>query len=158
MRTGIPVLLLALLATACSGTPPATLGPTGESGAQALAACPDTPNCVHTGLRHPDGTQGLVLAEDWPDRPEAALDAIAEALEAMPRTEVVEREGRYLRAEATSRIFRFVDDVEVHLAMDGQVVVRSASRVGRSDMGVNAERVAELRGALERSGVVWSVP
>ena len=158
MKRGSPVLLVAVLLAACSGTPPATLGPTGEPGAGALAACPDTPNCVHTGLRHPEGTQGLVLAEDWPERPESALDAITGALEAMPRTQVVERDGRYLRAEATSRIFRFVDDVEVHLAEDGEVVVRSASRVGRSDMGVNAERVEELRSGLERSGVVWSVP
>jgi len=158
MKRGSPVLLVAVLLAACSGTPPATLGPTGEPGAGALAACSDTPNCVHTGLRHPEGTQGLVLAEDWPERPESALDAITEALEAMPRTQVVERDGRYLRAEATSRIFRFVDDVEVHLAEDGEVVVRSASRVGRSDMGVNAERVEELRSGLERSGVVWSVP
>lgn len=139
-----------LLAAACSGTPPATLGPS-EGG---LAPCPSSPNCVHTGVGHPEGTEPLHLAEPWSDDPEAALDTIAGALEQSPRTEVVERGPRYLHAEATSLLFRFVDDVEVLVREDGEVVVRSASRVGHSDMGVNGRRVADLRARLEEAGIV----
>jgi len=164
MRRALPVPTTLLVATvalaACSGTPPATLGPQPGPGADqpTLAPCPDTPNCVHTGLRHPEGTQGMVLAEDWPERPRAALDTVAGTLEQMTRTRVVERREDYLRAEATSLIFRYVDDVEVLLRDDGEVVVRSASRLGRWDLGVNARRVAELRSRLETAGVIWSVP
>ena len=146
----LALLVAALAASACHGTPPATLGPS-DGG---LAPCPSTPNCVHTGLRHPAGTETLRLSAGWEGRPEAALDSIAAVVEGMTRTGVVTREGRYLHAEATSFFFRFVDDVEILVRDDGEVVVRSASRVGRSDMGVNGRRVEELRARLREAGVI----
>jgi uncharacterized protein (DUF1499 family) len=63
---------------------------------------------------------------------------------------VAERRGDYLRAECRSRVFRFVDDLE--LLFDdaaGVVRYRSASRVGRSDLGVNRRRVDALRAAVD---------
>lgn len=149
LRLAIPAVLV-LAAAACSGTPPATLGPV-DGG---LAPCPSTPNCVHTGLRHPPGTEAIRLTEAWEGDPAAALDSIAAVVEGMTRTEVVERGDGYLHAEATSLVFRFVDDVEVLLRDDGEVVVRSASRVGRSDLGVNGRRVEELRERLARAGLI----
>ena len=147
-RTAALALVAAL--AACSGTRPATLGPT-DGG---LAPCPETPNCVHTGLRHPEGTEGMRLAPAWEGEPAAALDSIATVVEGMTRTAVVERTDRWLHAEATSLLFRFVDDLEVLVRDDGEVVVRSASRIGRSDMGVNGRRVAELRARLVEAGLV----
>lgn len=76
--------------------------------------------------------------------------AITETVEGMPRTEVVGMEGDYLRAEFTSRIFRFVDDVEFWVdGEEGLIHFRSASRVGRSDMGVSRERMTEITMNLE---------
>ena len=52
---------------------------------------------------------------------------------------------------ATTRVFRFKDDVTITLSREGDVTVvniRSASRVGKSDLGVNAKRIRRLQAAL----------
>jgi uncharacterized protein (DUF1499 family) len=64
----------------------------------------------------------------------------------LPRTKVVSSGADYLKAEARSAVFRFVDDVEFRLdAETGLIHVRSASRVGYSDLGANRKRVEALR-------------
>jgi uncharacterized protein (DUF1499 family) len=73
---------------------------------------------------------------------EAAQRMASEALLAEPRTRIVLEAPGYLRAESRSRLFRFVDDVEVVVDGPARVIrFRSASRVGRSDMGVNRMRM-----------------
>jgi uncharacterized protein (DUF1499 family) len=85
--------------------------------------------------------------------PEAGWAAARRAVEALPRTTVVRADERYLHAEVRSRLFRFVDDLELLLAEDGRRIdVRSASRVGHSDLGVNRRRVEALRQALREAG------
>jgi len=71
---------------------------------------------------------------------------------------VVEDTGSYLHAEARSRVFRFVDDVEFVLDPGARVIqVRSASRVGYSDFGVNRRRVERLGKAFDdESGAATS--
>lgn len=60
-----------------------------------------------------------------------------------------------LHAEATSLVFRFVDDVDAILnAETGLIHIRSASRVGYSDLGVNRRRMEKLRLALQKAGVI----
>lgn len=145
-------LLLALgstLAAACGGTPPDTLGPTA---AGALAPCPESPNCVHTGDRHPAGTEPILLDREMPEAELVA--ALRDVLEAMPRTRVVTVDGGYLHAEARSLVFRFVDDVEFLVEDDRELVVRSASRVGEGDLGVNGRRVADIRERLAERGLL----
>jgi uncharacterized protein (DUF1499 family) len=61
----------------------------------------------------------------------------------------------YLHAEVKSRVFRFVDDLELLLdPASGVVGIRSASRVGYSDLGVNRRRVETLRQQLIQAGVI----
>ena len=117
-----------------------------------LAPCPGSPNCVHTGLRHPEGTQGMFI-EGRIVRSEM-MPRILEVVEAMPRTRVITSTDTYLHAEVRSQLFRFIDDLELLILTDRELVVRSASRVGRGDMGVNAARVEELRGLLKEAGVI----
>jgi uncharacterized protein (DUF1499 family) len=86
------------------------------------------------------------------DTPQGAQARARQALLDEPRTTIVEERPLYLRAEARSRLFRFVDDVEIVVdSTAGLFRFRSASRIGRSDLGVNRarmERVSErLRGA-----------
>lgn len=108
-----------------------------------LAPCPDTPNCVSS--QAPDRAHRV---EPLPlvGTPEQALGRLREIIEAMPRT-VVEESGKgRLKARFRSLVFGFVDDLE--LAADpeaGVIHVRSASRVGYSDLGVNRRRVEEIR-------------
>ncbi len=108
-----------------------------------LAPCPDRPNCVSS------------LAEDAAHRveplplegtPEEALGRLREIIEAMPGATVDEvGEGR-LTARFRSRVFRFVDDLDLVVdAAAGVVHVRSASRVGYSDLGANRRRVEAIR-------------
>ena len=64
----------------------------------------------------------------------------------MPRATVIRTEGAYLYAEFRTRLMRYVDDVELYYdERAGLVHVRSASRLGRRDFGVNRRRVEELR-------------
>ncbi len=105
---------------------------------------------MNTGDRHPEGTPPLYLVS--PDA--AVFDSVRSVVASMSRMRVVSASGRYLHAEERSRLFRFVDDLELLAASDGELVVRSASRVGRSDLGVNRRRVERLRALLERSDLL----
>jgi len=88
----------------------------------------------------------MPAAEAWP--------LIRRTIEAQPRARIVEATGEYLHAEYRSRLFRFVDDLELHLRPDQRIIaVRSASRLGYSDFGVNRRRVETLCAGLSNLGV-----
>ncbi|MBM5799011.1 MAG: DUF1499 domain-containing protein, partial [Cyanobacteria bacterium M_surface_9_m1_291] len=71
-------------------------------------------------------------------------------IEAMPRTEVLEQGDGYLHATASSALFGFVDDLELYAdASRGELQARSLSRLGDSDLGVNARRLDQLREQLK---------
>ena len=81
-----------------------------------------------------------------------ALDELARVVESWPRTRVVKRLDVYLHAEIKSKLFGFVDDLELLVdEIHGVVQVRSGARVGWSDLGVNRKRVETLRDAFETS-------
>ena len=117
----------------CAGERPATLGTQNDQ----LATCPDSPNCV-SSFEQRDSQAIAPLTGN--------ISAVRAVLEQMPRTVIVTDDGNYIHAEFTSRLMGFVDDVEF-LAdpTSGQVHVRSASRLGHSDLGVNRERVESIR-------------
>jgi uncharacterized protein (DUF1499 family) len=79
------------------------------------------------------------------DTPASAYDRARKALLAEPRTRIVDARPGYLRAEAHTRAFRFVDDVE--LLVDSaarQISFRSSSRLGHNDWGVNRRRMERI--------------
>lgn len=113
-----------------------------------LRPCPDTPNCVSSQAPAGD-TQHAIAPLRFTGDGRASWERLRRALGSMPRTRIVEDTGEYLRAEATSLVFRFVDDLECLLDRDASVIhVRSASRVGHGDLGVNRRRVERLRALL----------
>jgi uncharacterized protein (DUF1499 family) len=78
-----------------------------------------------------------------------AMAAVRKAVEASERATVVRHEGNYLYAEFKSKLMGYVDDVEfTHDEKAGVIHVRSASRLGRKDFGVNRARVEALRGKI----------
>ena len=80
----------------------------------------------------------------------AALNRLSELVQESPRTVVVDQTETYLHAEASSAFFGFVDDLELFADRDNsQIQARSESRLGDSDLGVNAARLAALRSGLE---------
>ena len=73
-------------------------------------------------------------------------------IEAMPRARVTDADDLALHVEFTSRIFHFVDDVDCVLDPEAHsIAIRSASRLGYSDLGVNRKRVEAIRSALLQS-------
>lgn len=128
-----------------SETPPATLGATDGK----LSPCPARPNCVSSQATRSDQ---VVAPLELDLEPRAALELAVAVVESMPGAKVSTAERGYLHAEFRSRLFRFVDDLE--LVFDPELPgfhVRSASRTGYSDTGVNAKRVEELRRRLAAS-------
>ncbi len=143
------VLLIAGQAGFLSGTDPSDLG-------------------VKDGkLKHPSKTENSVSsqADLWPDHPMQAYARIAPfntvgdghlemtkilgILQAMPRTTIVREDSGYIYAQCTTRLLKFTDDVEFYLDKTAGVIhVRSASRLGRKDLGVNRARVEQIRAAL----------
>ena len=116
-----------------------------------LRPCPASPNCVCSeGVDAGHAVEPLRFSGS----PVEAWSAAVAAVGALPRTRIVSSGDGRLHAEARSRIFRFVDDLELRLAPEeGCIHVRSASRLGYSDLGVNRRRVEELRGALQAGGI-----
>lgn len=87
---------------------------------------------------------------DWAvSDPAAALAGLRRTLLAMPRTQLLEDTGDYLHATCSSALFGFVDDLELYAdPAHGRLQARSISRLGDSDLGVNARRLAVLQAAL----------
>ena len=148
-----PVLLIAVIswslaAASCAGTRPTNLG----VGTGKLAPCPASPNCISSDDADADHwASPLVFDGD----PATAWSAARDAVLSLPRTKIVSEIDGYLHAECRSAVFGFVDDLELHLRPeDGIIAVRSASRLGYSDWGVNRQRVEELRGALLHQQVI----
>ena len=111
-----------------------------------LAACPSSPNCVCSA--DGDATHAM-NALTFADPPDEAWRRLEGVLANLPRTRVVANRDGYLHAECSSFLFRFVDDVEFLLDGEGKKIhVRSASRAGRGDLGVNRARVEAIRAAF----------
>ncbi len=136
----------------CAGSRPDDLSAPGDR----LVPCPSSPNCVSSDAADTvHAVDPLVLLVPAPEGWRAARDAVA----GMPRTRIVVERGDSLHAECRSAIFRFVDDLELQLRRDeGVIAVRSASRLGYGDMGVNRRRVESLRAILARQGIARPAP
>jgi uncharacterized protein (DUF1499 family) len=81
-----------------------------------------------------------------PHRSDSDIETLGTLLEAMSGSRVVTQTQTYIHAEFRSRIFRFIDDLELLLDEDqGVIQIRSASRSGYSDLGANRNRVEALR-------------
>ena len=107
-----------------------------------LTACPGTPNCVNS---QSDDPQSKI--EPLPAK---SIAEVKKVVEGMERTTIVEETDNYLYAEFKSKLMGYVDDVEFYLDPNADAVqVRSASRLGKSDLGVNRKRVEEIRSKLK---------
>ena len=107
-----------------------------------LTACPKTPNSVNS---QSDNVQSKIEP-----LPAVSIAKIKQVVENMERTTIVEETDNYLYAEFKSKLMGFVDDVEFYLDPEANAVqIRSASRLGQSDLGINRKRVEEIRSKLK---------
>ncbi len=109
-----------------------------------LLKCPNTPNCVCTENKDHTGhyIAPITISQNTPPTFDS-LRTLKEIVKNMGGSITVEKEN-YFAATFTSVIFGFVDDLEIR--MDTNIIhIRSASRVGRSDLDVNKKRVEQLK-------------
>ena len=107
-----------------------------------LTPCPGTPNCVNSQSDDPQSKIEPL--------PSVSIPELQKVIEGMERTTIVESTDNYLYAEFKTKLMGFVDDVEFYLDKQENVVhVRSASRLGKSDLGLNRKRIEEIRAKLK---------
>nr|WP_240474063.1 DUF1499 domain-containing protein [Salinivibrio socompensis] len=108
-----------------------------------VTACGDSPNCVSTA----DTRKKFQLAPLYIANDSVTFSTIVAHIAAMPRAEVVTSQDNYAHLRFTTKVLRFVDDVEVSLA-GNQLALRSASRIGYYDFGANRQRAEAIRQRL----------
>ncbi|MBI3527782.1 MAG: DUF1499 domain-containing protein [Betaproteobacteria bacterium] len=115
-----------------------------------LKAPPSSPNAVSSQAT---GGYHQIAALACKGSQEQAMKALKAIIESTPNMRIVEMKPDYLYAEYTSALIGFVDDVEFYFPPNGNIIhVRSASRLGYSDFGVNRERIEAIRAKLAQAG------
>ncbi len=134
---------LVVMMIGCTGSRPFQIGVAGGR----LAPCPDSPNCVSSqsaDKRH------AIAPLRYEGAAETAMRELIEVVRGMKGARIKTVQERYIHAEFTSFLFRFVDDIEFLLDDGSKTIhVRSASRVGYSDLGVNRRRVEAIRSRFD---------
>lgn len=131
-------LLFMLIIAGCTGDRPKHLG----TPQTRLIPCPDSPNCVSS--ESTDQEHRIAPLQ-------STIQDISRVVKNMDRATIITQNDQYLHAEFTSAIMRFVDDAEfLYDPVQKVVQVRSASRLGKSDLGVNRKRIEFIRSALKQ--------
>lgn len=111
--------------------------------AGSLALCGNKPNCVCSIDNRPIN---MISPLDWSGSESMGIEKIETLVNSYPRTKVISKSGNYLHAEFRTLIFGYVDDVEFLVDVNAKKIhIRSASRLGYSDLGANLSRVEILR-------------
>jgi uncharacterized protein (DUF1499 family) len=147
LALGAAVLTGAILIGGCmgllSGTRPSSLGANGGSLQPVRTQLTNAVSSTATTDYH-----RIAPLAATPD-PKATFARLRTVVTAMPGASIVESTPTYLYAEYTTRWLGFVDDVEFLLDEPAGVIqVRSASRLGRKDFGVNRARIEAVRERL----------
>jgi uncharacterized protein (DUF1499 family) len=128
-----------IMLTHCSGDRPVKLGVVDKQ----LSPCPSSPNCVSSLS---DDKRHAIEPFHYQVALGEARDMLMAVLKAMPRAKVIMAKEDYVHAQFRSRLFGFVDDVEFSFQEDQKTIhLRSASRTGYYDFGVNRKRVERIR-------------
>jgi len=114
-----------------------------------LSPCPDSPNCVSSRSTNPSRfIEALRYTGSLTDARQKVIDLLKNS----KRARLISVEIDYIHAEFRSLIFKFVDDVEFYFSSEDRIIhMRSASRTGYYDFGVNRRRLERLRATFENS-------
>lgn len=142
LLAALPLLAVAALAGAATWS--CRAAPVGLEDGR-LRPCPSTPNCVCS-----EGLDPSIEPLDFAGDPDAALRSLVDFIAEQPRATIETSADGYVHAVFRSALFRFRDDVELRLDREAGVIhVRSASRVGYSDLGANRARIESIRAEWE---------
>ncbi len=112
-----------------------------------LTPCPTSPNCVSSQSKDENH---FIEPFTYKSSSEEAFNRLKNIIEKMENAEIIDTKDNYLYAEFTTQIMGFVDDVEFYNDPDNKTIhLRSASRLGESDLGKNRDRVEKIRAAFE---------
>lgn len=140
LADGTIMTIVTALLTACAGERPQNLGL--RDGV--LTSCPASPNCVSS---YAADEQQRIAPLSFSGDPEVAFNRLKQILSQRGDATIVTEQAGYLRVELHTRLF--VDDGEFLMDRERQVIqVRSASRLGYSDLGKNRRRLEEIRQAF----------
>lgn len=129
-----------LLYVGCAGKKPENIGLRDNK----LSPCPSSPNCVSS--QEGEDERHRLLPLTYSITLNDAHQQLVDVIQSMQRTHIVTVGERYLHVEFRSAMFRFVDDVEFYFDDERKLIhVRSASRVGYSDFGMNRKRIESIR-------------
>ena len=128
-----------LIVSGCGGTRSDTIGLAEGK----LPACPKSPNCV---LSQTTDQSHFIEPLHYSGPHADSFSSLLAIIKSMKGTKIITQTENYIHVEFTSRLFRFVDDVEFLVDEKANVIhVRSASRVGYSDFGANRKRIEKIR-------------
>ena len=134
----IASVLIVFLSSGCGGTRPSNLGVKDNR----LSPCPSSPNCVSS---QSENERHKINPIRFTSTPAEAMARLKKIVQGMERTNVVRETPDYLHVEFRT-LLGFVDDAEFYMDGSQKVIhLRSASRVGYWDLGVNRERMASVR-------------
>lgn len=143
-NAGLCLALVAVVGLAgCKSIAPEVIGL--QDGA--LAQCPGKPNCVLSQNSDAEHAIEPLAFTGTAAEAQAALQRVLAAYEG-EKAEVVRAEDNYMHVTFTTPVMKYVDDLELLILPGEKIHVRSASRVGRSDLGANRKRVEAIRAAL----------
>jgi uncharacterized protein (DUF1499 family) len=149
VKIGMNIALMILMISGCSA---ARSDDAAGIRSTSPSICPESPNCVSsdaTDKRHRIAAFCLKgdFSKNWLE--------IQRVVAKLPRSTVVRADETYLHATFESRVFRFVDDLELFLnPLSGIISIRSAARTGYWDFGVNRSRIEQLRHLLQSEDII----
>ena len=112
-----------------------------------LLSCPKSPNCV---LSQTSGPKHQIHPIHYTSSVEIAKERLNQVILSMVDTRIITQNKVYWHVEFTTRWLRFIDDVEFYFPESEALIhLRSASRSGYWDLGVNRKRVEEIRSRFE---------
>ena len=127
----------------CSGSRPEKLGLNNKS----FAPCPGSPNCV---LSQKSDSKHRIQPLSYAGPLEAAKERLNQVIKSHGNAWIISQNRNYWHVEFTSRWMSFVDDVEFYFTESEELIhVRSSSRLGYYDFGVNRKRVEKIRFQFE---------
>ena len=136
-------VFVVFLFSGCSGTRPSNLGVKDNR----LSPCPSSPNCVSS---QSDDGRNKIDPIRFTSLTAEAMDRLKKIAQGMKRANLVKETSNYLHVEFPT-LLGFVDDVEFYADESQKVIhLRSASRLGYWDLGVNRRRMEAIRAEFER--------
>ena len=139
----VSILLTGAILFGCAGQPPGDIGLNGGR----LAPCSGKPNCV---VSQGGDKQHHIDPIVYEGEKSAAVETIQQVVQGLAGTRIVTQTDHYLHVEFRSKIMGFVDDVEFFFPDTTIIHMRSASRVGYSDFGVNRKRLEKIRQLFQK--------